>query len=347
MKDPLVSIIFISYNQQPYVRAALRSALKQDYPNLEIVVGDDGSTDGTREIIEEELARCSGAAKVRLFPRTANMGLKRNFNRCAAACQGSYVLCFAGDDVSDPRRARAAADFFKAHPACFAIFTNARVVDGHGTVLRSRWFKAKGDRAFFFSADNPTLHQGLPYCGAAAAYHAEVFKSFPPLRADAGAEDGPLALRALMLGEAWNLGEVLVDWRWHGGNLSHGSRSRLAHAHYRAKLCRLARWPWSQKIHYEAYLADIAHARDAGIVDPETARRLLQLAEFTYFQNALKYHSVHPRGRWVAVCRCTAEIFRHSPRSRWQEARFAMKCWLKKLLPVRLRAAMLWPFSKF
>jgi len=50
---PLVSIHLISYNQVAYIRAALDSILNQDYPNIEIIASDDGSTDGTDEIILE------------------------------------------------------------------------------------------------------------------------------------------------------------------------------------------------------------------------------------------------------------------------------------------------------
>lgn len=56
MSLPKISVIFLSYKQEAYVREALRAVLTQDLPDYEVIIGDDASPDSTRRIIEEEIA---------------------------------------------------------------------------------------------------------------------------------------------------------------------------------------------------------------------------------------------------------------------------------------------------
>ena len=98
--SPLVSVHVITYNQQKYIHETLASILEQDYDNFEIVVADDGSTDGTAEIIIEYARR---------FPRKIvplvggpNLGITGNSNRGLKACKGKYIAFIGGDDLFLP-----------------------------------------------------------------------------------------------------------------------------------------------------------------------------------------------------------------------------------------------------
>jgi glycosyltransferase involved in cell wall biosynthesis len=97
---PLVSIHLISYNQVAYIRPALMSILEQDYPNLEIVAADDGSTDGTAEIIQEMARDYPG--KIILLLGEKNLGITANCNRGLAHCRGKYIAFIGGDDLFLP-----------------------------------------------------------------------------------------------------------------------------------------------------------------------------------------------------------------------------------------------------
>ena len=55
MDRPKASIIIPTYNQDKYIVRAIQSALSQDYPNLEVIISDDNSGDGTKEVVEEYL----------------------------------------------------------------------------------------------------------------------------------------------------------------------------------------------------------------------------------------------------------------------------------------------------
>jgi glycosyltransferase involved in cell wall biosynthesis len=100
---PSVTVCLPTYNQRTFLVAAIESAVTQDHPALEVVVADDGSTDGTYELAESWAARRGD--RVRLLPRTSNRGLPGivdNYNRALAAASGDYVAFLEGDDYYLP-----------------------------------------------------------------------------------------------------------------------------------------------------------------------------------------------------------------------------------------------------
>lgn len=111
----LVSIAVITYNQQDTIAQTLDSILGQkgDF-DLEVVVGEDCSTDGTWDI-------CQGYAEhypdvVRLLPNTNNLGIMRNFARVIHHCHGNFVGLCAGDDYwCDEMKLQKQLDFFSSH----------------------------------------------------------------------------------------------------------------------------------------------------------------------------------------------------------------------------------------
>lgn len=115
---PRVSIIIPSYNADRYVREAVRSALVQTYPNFEVIVVDDGSTDRTRAILAPFVA----AGKVRYFHQE-NKGLAGARNAGIRAATGKYIAFLDSDDVFLPDKIRRQAEALEAHPdhgACYS-----------------------------------------------------------------------------------------------------------------------------------------------------------------------------------------------------------------------------------
>lgn len=345
MTLPKVSVIFLSYRQEAFVREALRSVLAQDLPDYEVIIGDDGSPDGTRQILEEEVSAYRGRARVILLPPGPNVGLVRNFNRCAAAASGDIFVAAAGDDVSHPGRLRRVAEFFRRHPECAAHYSNARVIDARGAVSRAAWYRRHDLFIGKFSLKNEHLFQGVQYCGAVASYRAEVFRSFAPMSGISAGEDAPLALRSLILGSAAVDPEILIDWRWHGRNISHGSKKH--DLSWRDKLRRTAAWPAGLKMHHRGHCADLEHAEKARLANPETIARFRCLVADMHAQASLKFHCAHPNARWWAICHAARLFWRVSTRSRWWKLRFLAKALGKKLLPGPLRAVVLFNFSNY
>jgi glycosyltransferase involved in cell wall biosynthesis len=342
---PSVSVIFLSYKQEAYVREALRAVLNQDLPEYEVIIGDDASPDGTRCIIEEELVTYRGNAKIILLPAGPNLGIIRNFNRCVAASSGDILVAAAGDDVSHPQRLRRVAEFFRDNPDCFAHYSNARVTDATGAILRPSWYHHQGVIKGAFDPRSLHLYQGVQFCGATGSYRSAVHRRFPPMYGVVGGEDGPSIIRSLLLGSAAVDGEILLDWRWHGANVSHGGKPKGLD--WSAKLRRSAAWPAGQKVHRRGYLSDIDFALKEGLVTSEKAARFRQLTDDLHAQASMKFHCTHPNARWLAIGKAVGYFWRVSPRGLVWKLRFLAKTIGKKLLPGPIRAVVLFNFSKF
>ena len=86
----------ICYNQRDTISRALDSVLAQEDCDYEVIIGDDASADGTREVCEEYARRYPG--RVRLMPAAPNKGVVDNYFDCFDAARGEYVADCAGDD---------------------------------------------------------------------------------------------------------------------------------------------------------------------------------------------------------------------------------------------------------
>src|ERR1700730_3706812 len=105
MINPLVSILINNFNYVEFLNEAIESALNQSYPAIEIIIVDDGSTDGSREVIARH------ADKVRAVLKE-NGGQGSAFNAGVAASRGE-ILCFLdADDFFYPNKVAAVVDEF-------------------------------------------------------------------------------------------------------------------------------------------------------------------------------------------------------------------------------------------
>lgn len=98
--QPLVSVFLATYNQQDFIDAAIESVLSQDYGNIEIVIGDDCSTDNTWQIIQEYQSKFP--EKIKAFRNPRNLGITGNCNEIQRRCTGKYIAYLAGDDLYLP-----------------------------------------------------------------------------------------------------------------------------------------------------------------------------------------------------------------------------------------------------
>lgn len=97
---PKVSVHVITYNQAHFIRQTLDSVLAQDYENLEIVVADDASTDGTQLILKEYAEKWPGKFVIVLNEK--NLGITGNSNAAFFACTGEFIALLGGDDLFLP-----------------------------------------------------------------------------------------------------------------------------------------------------------------------------------------------------------------------------------------------------
>ena len=105
MEYPLVSAVVLCYNQARFVLECLEGIKAQDYPNLELIINDDASTDDSVAVIEGWLAKNPGI-RHQFFRNQSNRGICRTLNNALAHCHGKYFAGIAADDVWLPGKLR-------------------------------------------------------------------------------------------------------------------------------------------------------------------------------------------------------------------------------------------------
>ncbi len=110
---PLVSIGMPVYNGEAYLRGALDSLLQQDYPNLEIILSDDASTDGTSEICREYAARDS---RITYHRAATNRRAYGNFNYVFEQARGEFFMWAAQDDLWHSRFVSRCVEALRSRP---------------------------------------------------------------------------------------------------------------------------------------------------------------------------------------------------------------------------------------
>jgi glycosyl transferase family 2 len=126
---PLVSIGVPVFNGALYLPLALDSLLSQDYPNVELIVSDNASTDATEEISRSYAKR---DARVRYHRAERNMGAVWNFNRVFELAGGEYFMWSAHDDLRDARYVTACVAAMRARPDAVLCCTEIRFIDEDG-----------------------------------------------------------------------------------------------------------------------------------------------------------------------------------------------------------------------
>ncbi|EDN71230.1 Glycosyltransferase [Beggiatoa sp. PS] len=124
---PLVSVLMVTYNQKHFIKEAIESILTQDYDNLEIVISDDGSNDGTQEILREYKTKYPN--KFILVLAEKNQGITKNCNSGLSFCKGKYIAFLAGDDLMLSGKIRKQVEYMERHPKCAICYHNLEVFD--------------------------------------------------------------------------------------------------------------------------------------------------------------------------------------------------------------------------
>ncbi len=126
---PRVSIITPSFNQAAYLESTLRSVLEQGYPNLEYLVVDGGSDDGSLEIIQKYAPRLSW------WVSEKDRGQADAINKGFARATGEIIAWLNSDDLYLPEAILGAVQSFRQNPECGMVFSDVRSIDEHGKLF--------------------------------------------------------------------------------------------------------------------------------------------------------------------------------------------------------------------
>ncbi len=204
---PLVSVIVPSFNHARYLRECVDSVLTQDHPAIELIVVDDGSTDGSIEVLK------SYGNRLRLLQQRGGRQARAR-NLALAVARGELVAFLDSDDRWRPGRISAAVAAFRTQPQAALVWADHAFIDAEGRPLgERRWVSPGGDF-------RRVLIAGNPICNATVTVRRAVldqiggFDERAPRVCD-GAAWTQIAARGHVF---VHLPQVVLDYRLHGGN---------------------------------------------------------------------------------------------------------------------------------
>jgi glycosyltransferase involved in cell wall biosynthesis len=127
-----VSVVMPSFNQSRFVETAVRSVLEQDYPHLELVIVDGGSTDGTLQCLEGFVR--SYGAKLR-WVSEKDSGPANAINKALGLARGGIIGWLNSDDLYAPQSVSTAVQYFSAHPETVMVYGEGDHIDEAGRLL--------------------------------------------------------------------------------------------------------------------------------------------------------------------------------------------------------------------
>lgn len=127
--QPLVSVVIASYNHAPYVEASILSVINQTYPNIELLVVDDGSSDDSVERIRRLQEKYDFDFRVQ-----KNIGLTQTLNESIARARGEYFVPFGSDDIMMPNRIELQVAYMADKPEVGICAGNMELMRADGTL---------------------------------------------------------------------------------------------------------------------------------------------------------------------------------------------------------------------
>ncbi|MEO1236573.1 MAG: glycosyltransferase family 2 protein [Planctomycetota bacterium] len=207
-----MSVLMTAYNAERYVAATVESVLAQTMEEFEFVVVDDGSTDGTAELLRG-FAERDGRVRVISGP---NQGIPRAANTGLAACRAALVARIDADDLAEPDRLERQAAYMNEHAEVVAAGSWVTFIDEAGRRLTINRPPTDHD-----AIDDALMRGHCAIWNTSSIYRREAFAALGGYDEHfATAEDLDAWLRLAEVGEVANIAEPLHRYRLHEASVS-------------------------------------------------------------------------------------------------------------------------------
>lgn len=217
MSKTLVSVVIPCYNHEDFVQASIQSVINQTYENIELIIIDDGSKDGSIAKIEEMTKLCEQRFVNFEFRSRPNKGLSATLNEAIEWCQGEYYSGIASDDVILSHKLKVQVEFLNSHHNVLAVFGGVQHIDENDKIIatslsKSRYYDFK--RIIMHKFDLPAVTQliRLQALKETGGYDSSIIL-----------EDWYMWLKLTKHGSIYYMSEIFALYRLHDNNISKDS----------------------------------------------------------------------------------------------------------------------------
>ena len=220
---PLVSIVTPSFNQAQFLEQTILSVLEQDYPHIEYLIVDGGSTDGSLELIQRY------APRLTWWVSEPDQGQTDAINKGFSHARGEILAWLNSDDTYQPGAISQAVEYLQSHPEVGMVYGDANLIDASGNIIGK--FPAR-------QTDYRRLRRGYVHIPQQASFfQASLWKQVGPLDPSFYfAMDYDLWVRLARISEIHYCPNLWADFRLHGSGKSVVADNRC--------------WPEMLRVHY-------------------------------------------------------------------------------------------------
>lgn len=236
---PLVSVCIPAYNHEKYITGCLKSVMAQTYKNLELLIIDDGSMDGTKQKIIDLMPQLKKRFVRVVFKSQKNQGTCKTINTLYKSVKRRYIYHIASDDMSKPDAILKQVKFLENNPDYALVVGDNQIIDSDGKVcywdeccnnvydLKKSVYKSFGD---FLQKSRPDVDFNLDsfgkyitllkgnYVSNGYLIRRSILKKIGGFTPDAPLEDWWFMLQISKYAKLKYIDEILFSYRWHGAN---------------------------------------------------------------------------------------------------------------------------------
>lgn len=211
MKGINISVAMATYNGKDFIEQQIDSILSNLEENDELIISDDGSTDGTLEIIHDYVKKDK---RVTLLAGPKK-GVIKNFENALLHCTGDYIFLSDQDDIWLPNKKQTVMSYFAQDKDLIAVVHDAVVIDENNNIIMESWFKYRNSKNGFIR--NLIKNR---YLGCCMVFKRKLLEYALPIPEDIEMHDWWLGLYAELKGKTKFINEKLFQYRRHSKNVS-------------------------------------------------------------------------------------------------------------------------------
>lgn len=207
---PRVSCVMPMFNAARYVEEAIQSVLNQTYDDFELIVANDGSTDGCEEIVK---LMADSDSRIILLDRSENKGIVYARNELLDASRGEFTAMMDADDIVLPKRFEKQVEFLDEHPDHDAVGSRVMLIDPKGNPMCTLPIRETHEE---IDAWHMSVKTGTALCNPTVTMRTEAVRAVGGYHDDTiWAEDYDLFLRMAEHGKIATMPDVFLLYRQH------------------------------------------------------------------------------------------------------------------------------------